>query len=629
MTKTFLTKLTKQIRIGALILLSAMVLLSCTGMENENKQAVPKYKVSYIDGYTADEYYNNGNSTDFVIGIDEFGRTFGETLGEKEDKQRDVGIFYFLTLGQHGADDIYDASKILAEPDGVHKMFHSSSPEAPEGGIFFWGEPLYGYYNSSDAWVIRRHLELLTEAGVDFLVFDTTNAFTYDNVVQKIVKSVVKLREEGFDCPQLAYYSNSYSHRVIQSVYENFYKNENYAEAWYRIDGKPLIIGNITVGDDKAEAWGRGDMDYKSFELSDEIKEFFSFRASQWPFAPFLDNGFPWMEWTYPAPVHGDVINVAVAAHPALPMSFSITRGAKNWGRGYNVKTQTNEAAGVMKGQYFQSCWDVALEEDPPIVFVTGWNEWVAGKNTYDGEYAMVDLANLEFSRDAEIMKGGYNDAFYIQLASNIRKYKSVNAKPGQQFRHENVTIDIEGDFAQWDGVKAVFKAPVLENKPRKSFGAAQTVRYETPAARNYIKEMRVTSDEGYFYFFVETEDDITAREAGDTGFMNLFIGKGALALKGFNGYEFVIGRQEKDGRLSVEKLSSDYSGKNAGEADFRIVGNKMMIRVARSVLGIAAGDNNLYFKMADGIEKADDIMDYYVSGKSFPVGRLSFRYLG
>ena len=90
-----------------------------------------------------------------------------------------------------------------------------------------------------------------------------------------------------------------------------------------------------------------------------------------------------------------------------------------------------------------------------------------------------------------------------------------------------------------------------------------------------------------------------------------------------------MIGRQEKDGRLSVEKLSADYSGKNAGEVDFRIVGNKMMIRVARSVLGIAAGDNNLYFKMADGIEKADDIMDYYVSGKSFPVGRLSFRYLG
>ena len=34
-----------------------------------------------------------------------------------------------------------------------------------------------------------------------------------------------------------------------------------------------------------------------------------------------------------------------------------------------------------------------------------------------------------------------------------------------------------------------------------------------------------------------------------------------------------------------------------------------------------------LYFKAADSIEHQDDIMDYYVSGCSVPMGRLSYLY--
>ena len=70
-------------------------------------------------------------------------------------------------------------------------MFHTDDRKvSPAGQFHWWSEPLYGYYNSSDEWVIRRHMELLTQAGVDFLVFDVTNCFTYQSVAEKVMKVI-------------------------------------------------------------------------------------------------------------------------------------------------------------------------------------------------------------------------------------------------------------------------------------------------------------------------------------------------------------------------------------------------------------------------------------------------------
>jgi len=47
-------------------------------------------------------------------------------------------------------------------------------------------------------------------------------------------------------------------------------------------------------------------------------------------------------------------------------------------------------------------------------------------------------------------------------------------------------------------------------------------------------------------------------------------------------------------------------------------------VKIPRSVFGDQK-DKHIYFKIADDIENPYDIMDYYVSGKSFPLGRLSY----
>jgi len=53
------------------------------------------------------------------------------------------------------------------------------------------------------------------------------------------------------------------------------------------------------------------------------------------------------------------------------------------------------------------------------------------------------------------------------------------------------------------------------------------------------------------------------------------------------------------------------------------------MVKVPRSALGLGENENTFYFKVADGVENYKDIMDYYVTGRSLPMGHLSYQYLG
>ena len=99
-----------------------------------------------------------------------------------------------------------------------------------------------------------------------------------------------------------------------------------------------------------SEAISRGDTSYKPQDYSEEILNFFTFKRPQWPSDPVYPDGFPWVEWTYPQPKHGDVMNVTVAAHPNVPMSLNLIGDLvggewKNWGRGYNPITQKNESS--------------------------------------------------------------------------------------------------------------------------------------------------------------------------------------------------------------------------------------------------------------------------------------------
>ncbi len=572
------------------------------------------------------DIYANGYTNNLVVGFDEQGRSVPAVSARKEDKE--VGIFYFLWLGQHGGDKIYDNSHILEE-HGPDVMFHQDLPGvSPAWQFHWWEEPLYGYYNSGDEWVIRRHMEMLTEAGIDFLCFDVTNANIYQNVAKRVMKVIEELRSEGWDAPQVTWMTHSYSIRTAQTIYETFYKEEIYPESWYRVDGKPMIIAYTDAAPDIAEAASRGDHNYNPGNMPQELQDFFYIREPRWPYDPVKETSWPYTEWTYPQPLNGgDMVSVSVACHTAVPFSFSVSREnwPDNWGRGWSTGKKQNIKEDIMKGTFFDAQWRTLKRTDARFVMITGWNEWVAQKNLYDGEYAFVDNFDMEYSRDIEPMKGGYEDAYFIQMMKHIRefKYESMEGKIAAAVRK---TIDVTGSPAQWSDINAIYRRVGRDDGARRAYDAVRVEFLETDPVRNSLTEIRVTVDAENVYFYIKAEEAIVS--ADDENWMNIFIGTGsAPTMKGWESYEYVINRSRSGNSATIEKLNADYTGeKLEATATFSVQGNVMQVSVPRAALGIE-NPGDFYFKVADGVVDTDEIMDYYSTGRSMPMGRLSYLY--
>lgn len=559
-----------------------------------------------------------------IVGVDQFGRSFTTITSLKKDKQ--VGLFFWPWIGQPYASGIWDATKILAMPNGAKILTDFNSLDesiSPDGQAHYWGEPLWGYYNSEDEWVIRKQMQLLTMAGVDFIFFDTTNALIYKNVFMKILAVIDEYLKKGWNPPKVVFYTHSHSLQTTRDLYRELYRPNLYPDTWYRVNGKPMIIAYTDPEDDLAEAKSRGDNSYTTGPLSAEILNFFHFVRPQWPSDPVYPDGFPWVEWTFPQPLHGKIINVTVASHPAIPMSFSITRGNQNWGRGWNPNTQENVESDVDKGAFFQAQWDHALSVDPEMITIGGWNEWIAYKQPYNGEYMLCDAVNKEFSRDIEPMNGGYQDAFYIQMIRNIRRYKGANDVPAPA---ESTTIDIKGDLSQWDAVKYGHKNIDDVYPARDSYGGAMTVRYTQPAPADKLQEVKVTHDDQYLYFYIRCKESITSYKGKDN-WINLFVGTGEPELKGWESYDYVIGRKYENDETDICRLNNDFSAMNIGSAKYDLKDSIIRIQVPRATISLNNAVNKFYFKLAAGVEKPSDVMNYYQSGSVMPMGRLSYMY--
>lgn len=519
--------------------------------------------------------------------VDVYGRTAYASFEREEN--RDVGLFYFLWLGAHG-NKVYDISDLLENnPDALWDP--AGTAESPTGAYHFWGEPLYGYYRSDDPWVITRHIELFTMAGIDFLGFDVTNAVTYDNVVIKMLEILDKYQKQGWDVPKIMFITNSGSKDVINSLYEKYYKEgaeHYYPDLWYAPEGKPMICGNP-----------------RNFSSDSEIGSFFDIRKTDWPNDPLHDEeNFPWMDWTYPQRNFNGIVSVSVAQHTTSRMSLQ----ESNWGRGYDQTKFVNDSARADEGINFESQWDTVFndlaqdETSVHTVFMTGWNEWIAIKFAQPDVY-FVDTFNKEYSRDLEMMKGGYGDNFYLQMFRNVKEYKYGQAKN---------YVYAEGTEGDWS--KAVtyldFEGDAME---RNHSGYDTDVTYTDTTNRNDIVKTEVMQDADNYYFRVTAASDITEYGQGDTNWMNIWI-----ATSADGGYGYVINREYG----KVSKVSgTGYEA--AGSAEVTVSGKVMTVKVSKKALG---SPKAIRLRVSDNVD-ASDPMNFYIQGDSAPIGALGYTY--
>lgn len=584
-----------------------------------------------------DKNSDKGYDVSSIVSVDDLGRVLRSAGSQLEDKS--VGIFYTQANGFHAGNisGIYDVSKIMAEY-GADIIFHEDTPISPNNTEHWWGEPLYGYYKSTDIYVIKNHVNQFTAAGIDYIVMDCTNGWMYNDALKSTMEYITELRQDGWDAPQVVLYIHSLNNKTVREAYKDIYSLTEYKDSWYMKDGKPVIIAYTDTEKDIAEASGRGVTDFSSsdFEpLSQEILDFFYFVEPRWPddylregwpqYDPNKDSGYCWIEWTQPLPVRdtslGTFMNAAVASHPEIPFSFSITRGANNWSRAYDPVLGKEAENGVMEGTYFQACWDQIIEESPDTVFLVAWNFWTAIKQSYMGEYMLCDTATLEYSLSIEMANGTYGDNYYLQMIENMRDYKFT----GEAQAYEAQTIDISGSYEQWYDVSAVYRQ--MGKKAIRRVGASvdNSITYRTSYPDNNIQEVRIAHDDSNIYFMIRTEEAISARNEADN-WMNLFIGTGEPSAKGWNGYEYVLNRSGSDTATDIVKLNADFTGEVVGQAEMKINENFMFISVPRELIGMNQQDS-FYFKMADSVAEMDDIMDYYVTGSVLPLGRLSYEY--
>ena len=552
--------------------------------------------------------------SDTWSGFDALGRVLpdyaecGPPRGEKY-----VGIFYFLWLDkQHDPGRLYDNSQLLAD-----------NPEdpayGPEKTYHWWGEPHLGYYMSDDEYVIRKHAQMLTDAGVDTLFFDVTNTLTYDHNFLTLCRVFTEIRSSGRTTPQIAFLANTESATTVQHLYDSFYAKNLYSDLWFYWNGKPLLLTPLEG-------------------LSNEVKEYFTLRHSwAWhdPEGWFGDgkDKWPWVDH-YPqlpgwhtSPEEPEQISVCVAQHPV-----------SNIGRSFHNDSQPdpNRITPEMGHCFTEQC-QRALEVDPKLVFLTGWNEWIAmrflnsgdisflGRAPVKGDTVFIDQYNQEFSRDIEPMRGGHADNYYYQMAAFIRRFKGVRPRPKAS---EAVTILLNDDFHQWENVFPEYLDDIGDTMHRDRKGWGNAGPYRNHSGRNDFVCMKAARDETCIYFYVSTSMPITTSEGGC--WMTLLLSVRPQENVNWEGYDFIINRVRRDSSTALlERNAGGWNWEPVAEVPFLTKEKQMHLRIPRSSLGLesAAKPLRFDFKWIDNVEEPVEILAFIDQGDAAPNGRFNYRY--
>lgn len=600
---------------------------------------------------------NNGSSKTFYKQVDEdavkatinslvskdiYGRTFAEADVASSDRL--VGMFYFVWHGEHTNKGIFDVTKFKNEcPD---ELWDVNSTVSPLGEFHYFDEPLYGYYKSSDPWVIRRHVELLTMSGIDYISLDLTNWGLYEKNVTVLLDILKEFQDKGWKVPLVTSILNgtdpNANHPLrIKKFYDLFYTNPKYDSLWLRNpdNNKPYI--SITMNE------------YLT-SLPDYIREAIFFRNTIWPYdkGGTQYNDTSWMDWTYPQRIYdneiGGYMSVSVAQHNAGAFGYSSNPYIKddfyntNRGRGWNYDLNKNVAEDAFKGTNIETQWRNALNAKDKVdeVFVTGWNEWIAyklqGKDfgaisaEMDEKKAeavsFCDTCDDEFSRDLEMTKRGYGDNFYLQnmrltrefkTAKNVKYYGSYRTSSlnKQGWTNARTYLDFEGDATA-----------------RNFLSTDNSFYYTNNTNRNDIVSTSVSNDDNYLYIQVETKDNIVI-DNNESNNLNILLSVEGVDVPKWEGYNFILNRtplSSESGVTSLEKVKSKntFDFEKVSDCKTYRSGNFFSVAIPIEDFGLEKGKEfTVDFKVADGMSNPGDIMNYYIDGDSAPIGRLNYRY--
>jgi hypothetical protein len=663
---------------------------------------------------------------------------------------RFVAMFYFLWLGSHVVGGPHDITKILAQDPAA--MQKPDSPLwGPLHGAHHWGESIFGYYLSDDAWVLRKHAQMLADAGVDVIIFDVTNQVTYRQYYLELLRVFAEVRRDGGRTPQVAFLCPFWDpRRVVDELFRDLYEPGIHPELWFTWEGKPLIladpklIGNQTGNEQQNaavelreghslgqsfacdapfdrvggrfptwrtpggamtlslyregpqgervatrrfenvedNAWLTLDLDPsapagsyyleiaaphgkvgwwshgadvfpggQAFEdgeavpgdrtlvvkMADErtrrLRGFFTFRKPQPDYfqGPTGPDMWSWLE-VYPqhafknSPGDKEQMSVGVAQNAVGNRLGSMSESGAR-GRSFHGGSTDTERGAVLRGYNFSEQFERALSEDPRVIFITGWNEWIAGRfaefNGIRLPVMFVDEFDQEHSRDLESMRGGHGDNYYYQMVSYVRRYKGARPLP---VASAPKTIRLGGGFAQWAKVAPEFRDDIGDVAHRDHPGYNNVAHYINRSGRNDMVACKVARDGENLYFYVRTRAALTP--STDPLWMRLLIDIDRERGTGWEGYDFILNRTNRGGATAMlERHAGGWKWEPIAEVKLIAADNELHVAVPRALLSVGGGKLAFDFKWTDNIPDSGNILDFMTDGDAAPNGRFNYRY--
>ncbi len=580
--------------------------------------------------------------------VDGLGRTAADNsqVGNvKNDKT--VGIFYWPWHYHYASkQQAYNLTTILEKnPEAINNFNHSAWGGTLEGTVYFWDQPLFGYYNTYDSFVVRKHAELLADAGVDVIVMDLSNGtFTWKEGYTVVFEAFQEAQKTGVNVPKIAFLLNfagaDDTRTQLIELYNDIYKNNKYKDLWFYWDNKPFILANPAC--------------LKTSQSTDQaIKNLFTFRipnptyndadksvsTNRWG---WLSN-YPQTKYCVDSQGHVEQMAVGVAQNYSKNglVAMNDPRGGV-YGRSYasgnysysytingkKITASSSMTDSLLYGINFQQQWDYAIKQNPDFIFVTGWNEWVAGRwSSWQGTTnAFPDQFSPEYSRDIEPSNGVLKDYYYCQLVENIRRYKGVSDLPKTD---ADAIINIHGDAGQWENILPEYTHYANNVLQRGAVGYKNSYYSANTKPVNDIASAKVAFDDNNVYFMVKTVNDLTAYTSRN--WMRLFIDTDPASTdRAWEGFEYILNRKNPTETMAtLERSTGGWNFETVGEVEYTVQGNMLQVKIPRTMLGFGTGNNIplFNFKWADSNCTSGNIMDLYKVGDCAPGGRFTFTF--
>jgi hypothetical protein len=663
--------------------------------KKENKAVSDQTGFQTKDTTFKANYYRDLFS-DTWVASDALGRkmpAFDEVGSVKSDKKRAVSVFYITWHTQDNFTNFKspytaDVTKILKADPGArlnadHALWSESS--------YHWSEPEMGYFLSQDEYVIRKDMSMLSDAGVDVLVMDVTNAVRYWDEWEVLFKTMQKMKAEGNRVPQFCFWAfNGPVITVVQDLFDRIYKTNRFQDLWYYWDGKPLLLYNGSPTTDAngggvknpnphynaASKTDQSDPNYGNPDFTEEfysdytkeVKSFFTARTMWWGYYEWAGKRFVGTEdnWSFGYDMDNEKVKAMspddlVSIHNGSKEEAAVTPGqhpsslvGKSWRREtgqpplnqYDLadsayvpwlgKTVKNpEGYGI----YFQDRWDEALKTDPEMLYVNDWNEWTAGK------YNPKQIGVADSTGHYPFMRRASDYLFVDQYNAEFNRC----VQPMKEGYTDNYYMQLAQNIRKYKGVRPIPEQKGFQKvKIDGNFADWNAITNEFRDTRGDVIHRDHNGYGGLHYTNTTGRNDIlTCKVATDKQNINFYVetDQNITSFKdkdwmlllidadnnpetGWFGYDFIINKSIKDIQTTTLMRYNGTQWVEVADLEFSYSGKKMEISFPRKLLNLEGNSFTFDFKWSDNPTALKDPISLCTDGDTAPNRRFNYRYI-